>query len=199
MWADASVVDLVCLNDWGSAHAPGLMRNTVGTNPVYRCPQLGFHFERGQADPFNYGPVNDLSALFVSLLAFSLQPRRHDAEELPGHLPWERCIGNMQAVKTAYLSLQSDEAFWSHAAYRPEAQQLLSPLRRLLFVTSPTPPLEQLYAAFEQLGGSSADSSSAPAAQSLAAIPEAHTAASASSRPRVPNASTRQRASRPRL
>ena len=179
VWGDASVVDHVCLNDWGSARPPGDMRNTVGTNPVYRCPQLGCHFEGvegGQTIPFEYGPVNDLRALFVSLLAFGLQPRLHGAEELPGRLPWERQIGTMQAVKSARLSLRSDEAFWHHAVYRPQAARLLGPLRHLLFLTYPTPPLSQLYAGFEQLDDSSA---SAATAASLAAIPEDGAASSA--------------------
>jgi hypothetical protein len=181
VWGDASIVDHVCLNDWGSARSPGDMRNTVGTNSVYRCPELGCHFEGvegGQTIAFEYGPASDLRALFLSLLAFGLQPRLHGAEELPGRLPWERHIGTMQAVKTSRLSLRSDEAFWHHAVYRPQAARLLGPLRHLLFLTHPTPPLSQLYAAFEQLGGSS-DDSSASAAASLAAIPENGAAASA--------------------
>lgn len=92
VWGDASVVDHVCLNDWGSARPPGDVRNTAGTNPVYRCPELGCHFEGseagGQTSAFQYGPMSDLRALFLSLLAFSLQPRRHGTEELPGRLPW---------------------------------------------------------------------------------------------------------------
>jgi hypothetical protein len=183
VWGDASVVDHVCLNDWGSARAPGLMCNTVGTNPVYRCPELGYRFEAvggGQTAEFEYGPVSDLRALFLSLLAFGLQPRLHGAEELPGRLPWERRIGTMQAVKSASMSVRQDEVFWHHNSYRPQAARLLTPLRHLLFLTHPTPPLSQLYAAFEQLGGSSDDPSSPPAAESLAAIPEDRAAASAS-------------------
>ena len=174
-------MDHVCLNDWGSARPSGAVLSTVGTNPVYRCPQLGCHFEGvegGQAIAFEYGPVSDLRALFLSLLAFGLQPRQHGAEELPGRLPWERYIGTMQAVKAARLSLPSDEAFWLPSVYRPQAARLLGPLRRLLFVAQTPPLLPELYAAFEQLGVSS---SSAP----LAAIPE-HGAAASAAAPILP-------------
>jgi hypothetical protein len=120
---------------------------------------------------FQYSAVSDLRALFLSLLAFSVQPRRHGTEELPGILPWERHITNMQAVKLAHMSQRSDEAFWNSTVYRPEASLLLSRLRQQLFLTEPPPPIEQLYAAFEQLRRSD-ESDAVSSATPLAAIPE---------------------------
>ena len=191
MWGDASTVDNVCLNDWGSARPPTSVRDTVGTNPVYRCPQLGTHFECVEpgllATEFQYGAVNDLRALFLSFLAFGLQPRRHGSEELPGMLPWERHITNMQAVKLARMSQRSDDAFWNPAVYRPEAARLLSRLRQQLFLTEPPPPLEHLYAAFAQLGCST-ENDAGISAVSLAAIPE-HDAATKLSAKSAPAAS----------
>lgn len=151
MWGDSSCVDNVCLNDWGSARPPGVISSTAGTNPVYRCPEMGNHFELGGSS-FHYTAISDLRALFLSLLAFSLKPRLHGDEELPGILPWERKTADMQAVKSQHLSERQDTLFWNPQVYRPEAARLLRDLRYQLFRRDPLPALSELYDAFMKLG-----------------------------------------------
>ena len=120
--------DDVVLNDWGSAGSPRMMVNTSGTNPVYCCPVMGACFESGSTE-FLYTPLCDLRAVFISLFAFSMLPRKHGEEELPGLLPWERAAPRtMQALKFTHLY---GPVRWD--LIQPEAISLLKPLHSELF------------------------------------------------------------------
>jgi len=120
--------DDVVLNDWGSAGSPRMMVNTSGTNPVYCCPVMGACFESGNTE-FLYTPLCDLRAVFISLFAFSMIPRKHGEEELPGLLPWERAAPRtMQALKFTHLY---GPVRWD--LIQPEAISLLKPLHSELF------------------------------------------------------------------
>ena len=67
-------------------------------------------------------------AVFISLLALSLLPRKHGEEELPGLLPWERATTGMQALKSTHLYHQMQ---WE--LIQPDAISLLKPLHSELF------------------------------------------------------------------
>jgi len=151
VWWDADRVEKVCLNDWGSAAHAGRISSTAGTNPIYRCPELGYAFEMSGAEgaEFDYTPLSDWRALFISLLAFSVHPRKHGDMELPGLLPWERA-GSSDMQKTKRDMLRDQKDFWKD--FRPGTQQLLGQLRSLLFQQKDGPSLEAVYAAFKNLG-----------------------------------------------